>query len=174
MKQDPDQVLLQLWVLAAQAGDRSALDRLIRRLHPLAMAHARRLLGDVEAAADASQEAMLAVARGLSGLTDPGRVASWMYRITTHKCRDWQRRDYRVQRDRSLAVDVTDAAVAVEVHEVLAQLTTVDRALLSLFYLHGLAIQELAEVFDLQPGAVKTRLYRARQRFKTYWEGDNE
>jgi RNA polymerase sigma-70 factor (ECF subfamily) len=69
----PDRVLDELLVTLAQAHDAQALDRLARRWRPKHYTHARRLLRDPDAAAEAVQDAWVNVLRGIGSLEDPAR-----------------------------------------------------------------------------------------------------
>lgn len=181
--------LVTVWdeflVLHAQAGDGRALERLLARHRNALFSHIRRYCSDHHEAQDILQESCLTAVRQLSALRDPARFRGWLYRIATHRCLDWQRRRYR--NDTGAGADTADSSVSdwpdpqteqrnqsEEVHEVLRQLPDEDRALLNLFYLQGFSLLELAETFDLTLSAVKTRLYRARQRFQRLWEDAGE
>ena len=63
-------------------------------------------------------------------------------------------------------------ATGESVRHVLEALGRDDRVVLSLFYLDGFSTREIARILDLKVNAVKTRLCRARARFRTAWKGD--
>ena len=67
-------------VAAAQQGDALALDRLLDELAP----YVRRLCARIAPAAadDATQEALLAVFRGLPSLRAPGAIMTWVRSVT--------------------------------------------------------------------------------------------
>ncbi len=71
---------------AAQRGDSTAFDRLLaphrRELH----AHCYRMLGSVQDAEDALQEALLGAWKGLAPFEGRSSLRSWLYKITTHAC----------------------------------------------------------------------------------------
>jgi len=56
-------------VAAAQAGDRAALETLLRRHHDRLWALCRRLTGNHADAEDALQDALIAIARGIGRTT---------------------------------------------------------------------------------------------------------
>ena len=89
-------------VAAARAGDASALDRLVRLVHPRLVAHAYRLLGDAEGARDVTQTAWVDVLRGLPSLHDVAAFRAFALRIVTRKV---SRAIKGRQRDRKLSAD---------------------------------------------------------------------
>ena len=172
----------ELLVLQCQEGDGEALKVLIARWHPRLGRLAWRLTAERDAAQDIVQDAWLAIVRGLRRLDDPARFRSWAYRIVTNKCADWTRRRV-VQRSvtedlRAAAVsgsgdspngaDSTDAAIRIRV--TLAKLPSEQRAVLSLHYLDGMGVAEIARTLDVPEGTVKSRLYHARSRLKQVLE----
>jgi RNA polymerase sigma-70 factor (ECF subfamily) len=94
------QILDRYLVASARVGDRRAFEQLAHRWHRKLAAHAWRLTGDGEAAADAAQAAWVEIARGLPGLRDEGAFAAWAYRIVSRQC---ARRIGVLQRERTLA-----------------------------------------------------------------------
>jgi RNA polymerase sigma-70 factor (ECF subfamily) len=173
-----EKVVDEMLVLAAQAGQVEAFERLAVRWHPRLLRHARRLTGDAEGAREAVQEAWLAVARGLRRLDDPARFASWVFRIVGRRCFDWIAGR---SRERRRAADLDEAAGApagpgadpddiVRVREALRRLAPEPRALLALFYAEGLSIAEIAGTLGIPAGTVKSRLYHARERLRAVLE----
>jgi RNA polymerase sigma-70 factor (ECF subfamily) len=49
-----------------------------------------------------------------------------------------------------------------------------DRAIITLFYWQELSLQEIADSMDINLNAAKTRLYRARERFRQHFEEEPE
>lgn len=80
---------------AAQGGDRNALDQLLRRHYDRVFAVCRRITGNEADAADAAQEAMIAMVRGLSRFDGRASFGTWAYRIATNASLDELRRRRR-------------------------------------------------------------------------------
>lgn len=168
----------ELLVLQCQEGDGEAARELIARWQPRLVRLAWRLTAQHEVARDIVQDAWLAIVRGIRRLDDPARFRSWAYRIVSNKCADWIRRR-AVQR--SVAKDLRDTAEtasddssndtdsadeAARMRCVLMRLPDEQRAILSLHYLDGMGTAEIARVFDVPQGTVKSRLYHARDRLR--------
>ena len=102
---EPDVVL----VAASQRGDRDALDVLLRRHHDRILAVCRRVTGNAADAADASQEALMAIARGIGRFDGTSAFTTWAYRVATNASLDELRRRGR----RPLPTDDENLALAV-------------------------------------------------------------
>lgn len=168
MDDDPDADLL----VAAQAGDREALDTLLRRHQDRLHAVCRRVTGDPTDALDALQEAMIAIVRGLPRFDGRSRVSTWMYRVATNACLDELRRRRRRPTDPLPEHEATIAggppglgdAVAdrTDIDDALALLPVEFRAPVVLRDLLGHDYAEIAEILGLPPGTVRSRIARGR------------
>ena len=168
-----------LLIIRCQDGEAAALEELIIRWRKRLQAHAWRLTHDVDAAADVSQEAWIAIVRGLHRLTDPSHFRPWAYRIVTHKCADWMRSQQRHRRITRHAVDSERAGVRSDPHgqsdvlrlrACLANVRPETRAILSMHYLDQMNVNQIAIALDIPVGTVKSRLFNARKELKTEFE----
>src|SRR5919197_4180126 len=80
---------------AANAGDRGALERLLARHVDRVHAICRRVTGHPEDALDATQEALIAVTRGLHRYDGRSLFTTWLYRVATNAALDELRRRKR-------------------------------------------------------------------------------
>ncbi|QXC62148.1 sigma-70 family RNA polymerase sigma factor [Aquihabitans sp. G128] len=162
-------------VRAAQAGDRRALDQLLRRVEPVITNVCRRIAGNEADAMDATQQALLAVVRGLPRFDGRSRLSTWTYRVATNACLDELRRRRRrpivgLPELDGAVVEPTDparevgAAVAdrLLVDDVLAALPEAYRSTVVLRELCNLEYPEIAEVLGVPVGTVRSRLARGR------------
>jgi RNA polymerase sigma-70 factor (ECF subfamily) len=157
-------------VAAACAGDRIALDTLLRRHHGRIWALCRRLAGNDADAQDATQEALIAIVRGLRSFDGRSAFTTWSYRVATNACLDELRR-----RARRPAPAETDDVAAVrtgplpdqvadrlDVDAALAHLPEEFRVAVVLRDLCDLEYADIARILDLPPGTVRSRIARGR------------
>jgi RNA polymerase sigma-70 factor (ECF subfamily) len=96
-------------VIAAQAGDRDALDALLRRHHERLWRVCRRMVGNDADADDALQMALIAIARGIRRFDGRSAFGTWAYRVTTNACLDELRRRRRRPVPDALGADGAEA-----------------------------------------------------------------
>jgi RNA polymerase sigma factor (sigma-70 family) len=166
-----DERELAATVTAAQSGDTMAIDALVDELMP----YVGRICGGIalERAEDAAQETLIAVLRALPRLREPAAVRGWVRRIAVREAvrvaRDARKRPVAEHSDDVPAPG--DPALVVEVRDQLERMDPAQRAVLVLRDLEGLSEAEVAELLDVAPGTVKSRLHRARNRFARGWSG---
>jgi RNA polymerase sigma-70 factor (ECF subfamily) len=158
-------------VHAARTGDRAALDALLRRHYDRLYAVCRRMTGDPADAADACQEALLAVVRGLPGFDGRSAFATWAYRVTTNACLDELRRRRRRPEPglpegrgepASTEDDAETVATRVDLDVALQSLPADYRAAVVLRDVCGLSYDEIATALLIPPGTVRSRIARGR------------
>jgi RNA polymerase sigma-70 factor (ECF subfamily) len=157
--------------LAARAarGDRAALETLLARHVDRIHAVCRRVLGNDDDALDATQDALIAVVRGIARFDGRARFTTWLYRVATNAALDETRRRARrpiptvVDADTLTSRDPTSAVDArLTVDAALATLPVAARTAVVLRDLAGLEYAEIAEVLDVPIGTVRSRIARGR------------
>jgi len=171
-------------VRLAQRGDKSAFEELVKRHQNRVFAVARGILKRQEDVEDISQQVFVKAYFALKKFDQRSAFTTWLYKITVNECWDLLRkrkvrplvyeadfseeqgRQYQASEKRdSNEPDLTlrlDARQKVE--RLLGFLDERDRGMLVLKEVEGFAIEEIAELFDLNTNTVKVRLFRARQR----------
>jgi RNA polymerase sigma-70 factor, ECF subfamily len=164
-----DDVLVRI-ARRAVAGDRDALDELLRELEPLVVRAVRLIVGSGSwTAEDAAQDALLDVARGIGGLRAPEAVKTWALRVATTRAIKAARRDRLLSLRRApqlaeqLAVEPADERAAA-LKEAFDRLPPKLRATAVLRLYVGLSEAETAEVLGCSLGTVKSNLHDARKR----------
>lgn len=163
-------------VEGARAGDRAALDTLLRRHHPRIWALCRRLAGNDADAQDATQEALIAIVRGLRTFDGRSAFTTWSYRVATNACLDELRRRARrpvpAMADELPLVDpqplpdhVTDR---LDIDAALARLPEEFRVAVVLRDLCDLEYADIASLLDLPPGTVRSRIARGRAQLSRF------
>ncbi len=164
-----DASLLQL---VAQ-GDRSAFSVVMDRHQDLVFAVCLRLMGNREAALDATQETFLTVFRKADRFRAEAAFTTWLYRVATNTCYDLLRKQKR-RRTESLPdhVDPVDQTgedgyrsveLAPAVEKALASIPEDFRTVVILSDVSGMSLAEVAEIVGVPIGTVKSRIFRGRK-----------
>ncbi len=176
MLEQGEQIIDELLVMECQDGSTRALDRLVSRWQERLWWYAYRLTGDAEAAWDVTQESWLGVIRGLSRLNDPAHFRRWIYQIVTHKADDWIAGNAKTRR-RRVEMKSEEPAESWQVREESDELQSLmhglpdqSKTVLTLYYLEGLPIAEVARILGIPEGTVKSRLHAARNELKALWQ----
>lgn len=160
-------------VAQAQAGAREAVDELLRRHYDRLYAVCRRVAGNDADAADACQEALMAIVRGLPRFDGRSSFKTWSYRVATNATLDELRRRKRrplaIDPDESPEVPSDDPSFEERLTEndrldsALRQLPEEFRVPVVLRDVGGLDYAEIAQSLDIPPGTVRSRIARGRR-----------
>ena len=180
---DPSRELLE----KAQSGDRDAFRGLLESHQERVFRFVSRMLRcDRDTAADLAQEVFLRVWKGLPSFDGRARFTTWLYKISLNLCITEQRRRRAQKRGKAtfsldqpvsgtdnlfvdpvamdrrpeVAADQHDFALAVRV--AIAELPDEFRDAVALRDLEDLDYEEIAEVLDVPPGTVRSRIHRGR------------
>jgi len=139
------------------------------------------MTGNDHDALDATQDALIAITRGLDRYDGRAAFTTWAYRVTTNACLDELRR--RKRRPLPMGNDHDDsgyppavgpsAAGSPHLDQTIADRLTIDDALQALPAdfrapvvlrdVLGLDYAEIAEVLEIPPGTVRSRIARGRR-----------
>jgi RNA polymerase sigma-70 factor (ECF subfamily) len=156
-------------VLRAQTGDRAALDALLASVQGPLYRYVLSLVGERHLAEDALQETFVRVYRKLGWLREPALFRPWAYRIATREAfrqlkreRAWAERARDEDELKAFAAPPPREEFAAELserlRETVAALSPASRAVVVLYYLHEMSLEETADVLGVPLGTVKSRL----------------
>ncbi len=172
-------------VKQAQRGNKESFEELVRRHQNRVFAVARGILKRQEDVEDISQQVFVKAYFALKKFDQRSAFTTWLYKITVNECWDLLRKrkvrplvyeaDFSEEQTRlyqssqeSGSEDAPDPTSRIDarrrVEVLLGFLDERDRGMLILKEVEGFAIEEIAEIFDLNTNTVKVRLFRARQR----------
>lgn len=157
------------WVLCAQSGDAEALNELLKAVQEPLYRYILSMVRERHLAEDILQEVFLRIYRKLGWLREPEVFRPWAYRIATretfrHLGRERQWTD-QVRDEAALKTIPAPPAREEFAPELVAQLPTLvaqvspaSRAVIVLYYLHEMSLEDVAEVLGIPLGTVKSRL----------------
>ena len=171
-------------VRLAQAGDKEAFEELVRRHQHRVFSVAGGILRRREDVEDIAQQVFVKAYFSLKRFDQRAAFSTWLYKITVNECWDLLRKkkvrpllyesDLSEEQAQQFSAserlasgtqDVSDKLEAQQqVERLLQGLDQRDRMMLILKEVEGFAIEEIAEILDLNANTVKVRLFRARRR----------
>lgn len=164
-------------VRKCRTGESRFFEPLVRAYEAEAVRIARALLGDLDAARDAAQEAFVKAYRALATFDDSRRFRPWFLQILRNHCRDIARHRMVVRRVEvpasKLGGRYENAASHDRSYEQrdardilwkgLSAIEEAHREVLVMKELEGLSYAEIAAQLAIPEGTVASRLYHARR-----------
>ncbi|WP_345942654.1 RNA polymerase sigma factor [Streptomyces sp. SID486] len=165
-----DPHLLARLVEGAQRGDALAMDDLLGVLAP----YVGRICGPValQDGADAAQETLITVFRRIRQLQEPAALFGWVRAIAVREALKFagqRRRQPTMSAEWEEPPAPGDLHLASDIADALHRLTPEYRAVLMLRHVEGLSEQEVSALLEIPVGTVRSRLFRARQSFRSAW-----
>ena len=165
-------------VKSTLCGNAQAFEALVDRYKHMVYTLAMRMLRNCEDAEEAAQDAFLKAYKGLEGYQGDSRFSTWLYKIAYHNCLD------RIKKEKSRPGTVSLEFVRSDgqgefggilkdleyedqkrrIRHAINCLSERDAAIINMFYYDEMTIQEISDVTNLSPEAVKVRLFRSRKR----------
>jgi RNA polymerase sigma-70 factor (ECF subfamily) len=142
------------------------------RALPQVFGYLRARVGTEGTAEDLTAETFLAAVQAIERRTVPDLTVAWLIGVARHKLVDHWRREAREARhlrslpDEPLVDDLDQRFERARAHEVLEELGAHHRAALTLRYLDGLSVPEVAAHLDRTVHATEALLVRARNAFR--------
>lgn len=157
-------------VRQAQSGSKDAFIELMESHKTSMMRAAMAILHDQEDTADAIAETVAEAFSQLRDLRQPKYFKTWLTRVLISNCYDILR-----QRGRYVPLDELPESpsphgqpsdAALDIRESLSALAENDRLVLTLYYMDGFKVREIAKMLGVKENTIKSRLTRSRQRLK--------
>lgn len=173
------------WMIATQAGDAAAYDKLLAELLPRLRQYIRRRVFDVNAQEDVVQNVFLSLHRARHTYRAERPFSPWLYAVARNAVIDYTRsRGRRLGRELSLEADagVEPVAAPADLHaddlapeliEALQALPDNQREAVTLIHLEGLSVAVASERAGVSKSALKVRAhrgYRALHALLEDWE----
>lgn len=159
----------QLWEQICH-GDARAFDAFYRENAPRLEAFLRQVVGNRQAAEDLMQETFTQMWRRPNGFQpERGSLRAYLFGIGRKRAAEW----WRKQEGRKECADEPAAAARADavfsVSEAFGKLSEEQRTLLWLREVEGQSYAELAEIFEIPVGTVRSRLFTAREDLRGIW-----
>ncbi len=171
-------------VRRAQGSDKVAFEELVRRHQHRVFAVAGGILRHREDVEDIAQQVFVKAYFSLKRFDQRAAFSTWLYKITVNECWDMLRKrkvrpliyESDLSEDQARQFGAPDERKAREpdiseklearqrVERLLEGLDERDRTMLILKEVEGFAVEEIAQILDLNANTVKVRLFRARRR----------
>ena len=159
-------------------GDRQALQELVDYYQVPIFNVVLRILGDAEAAADATQTTFLLAFEKLQSFDPEFKFFSWIYRIAINEALDHRKKRQQLNElahadeSGSAGFEAEDKMYKVEIKKVIQEmlmgLQADYRMVIILRHLSELSYDEIANILDIPVKTVRSRLYSARKILKSH------
>ena len=154
-------------VARLKAGNTEALEQLITRWRSGAEAYAGGILRDPQAAEDAVQETYITYMRKAPPFSDSEHEKAWLLTVAANKCRDMLRyRKRHITEPESVLDTLVQDSESSYILEALMILPDKFRIVLTLHYIDGYKVEEIAGMIGKSASAVKMRLQKGRKLLK--------
>jgi len=174
-------------IIQIQQGSLDALGIIYDRHNRLVYRTALAICNDQEAASDLLQDAFLRLYR-FAGRVDPERpLEPWLYRVTANLSYSWVKRQHRWTRPLEEIAEwfsggrkqspqniVEMDEESNRIQQAIASLPLPQRAVVALYYINDLSLQEIAAILEIPEGTVKSRLHYGRAGLRRQFGLTNE
>ena len=139
---------------------------------------------DYDTAEDIFQEVFIKANAKMDGFRGESSVKTWLLRITVNTCKDYLKSAYKqrvtmFEEEEEANIPAPDMMEEIErkqdakrIREALLKLPEKYREVLVCLYFEERSVAETAKVLGLSEGTVKSRLSRARERFRVILEAE--
>lgn len=176
----------------AGTGDEDAFAQLVSAYEKPIYNLTLRMTGNRDDAFDLTQETFLKAWHAISLFQFDSKFLTWLCRIASNTCIDFLRKERRRktvsltaldEMGEQYEIDVTDQSLdpagilektmdREAVFEALQRLPAEYRAALSMHVIDDMRYEDIAQALNINPGTVKSRIFRARERLRQQFFGN--
>jgi len=174
IEKDPnDKYLIERYL----SGDKSTLPILVKRWHKIFCEKAYWVLRDKDLSKDVAQECWIIIINKLPTLKKAERFKSWALRIVYTKSIDaYKRRNKEIQNLHRIDKKTYSESNEKEERVVLKRkllsaiqnLSKEKQDIIRLFYVEEYSLKEISTFLEIPIGTVKSRLFKAREKLKSF------
>ncbi|MGM8364912.1 RNA polymerase sigma factor [Virgibacillus sp. W0181] len=170
------------WLKKIKKGDQQAFRKLYNAYADYALRTAYAITRNQNHAADIVQETFIKVYRNIGTFKIDQPFKPWFYKILLNESRRYMKK----QNKQAMAMESEELLdyfnekatnnkekLHEDVQGVLSKLSETHRTVLVLKYMNGFTEQDIATLLELNVNTVKSRLYKARLKFKAVIGGGN-
>ena len=172
----PDKIVDSLLVISYKAGNKKALDLLVRRWNGKLCAHVFGYVKDWALAKDITQDTWGSVLGKIHMLRDTNSFGSWAMTIAGRKALDTLSKHKKIKKEvkkkfweEQTSQDKVDDGKENKIKKIKTVMETLpleQKMVLKLFYLQEYSLKEISDITNASVNTVKTRLFRAREKIK--------
>lgn len=163
-------------VLKAKQGDSAAFSKLYEFYASDMQRFALYMLKNSHDAEDAVQEAAVSAWKNIKNLRDDALFKAWIFKILSNKCKSMlasggKNPDALNFKEAEFLLSDTDDSFSFkscELKEALLKLTPPDGQIVLLSIIGGFKSDELARIYNMPPGTVRSKQKRALEKLRAY------
>lgn len=121
-------------------------------------------------AEDIMQNVFLKLWKNNKPFKDDEHLKKWLSVVCVNESRDFMRNPFRKRKvplDEAVNISVLDKAENIDLFKAVMSLGTNERTIIHLFYYEDMSVADISDVLKIKESAVKTRLFRARNKLKS-------
>lgn len=166
-------------ILMAQSGDEEAFTKMILYIKDDLYKIAKSRIANETDIEDAIQETMIETYKSIKKLNDPNKFKKWVIKILINKCNRIYRRKYKTD----ISIDKYDVEILksnniidienkLNFYDIIKILNYEERLIIILYYMEDYSVKEIKNILKMNENTINTHLYRARQKLKTNYGGN--
>lgn len=151
------------------ADDRRAFGTLVEAYQPRLRRFFMNLtLGDEYLSDDLAQETFVKAYVELRSFKGMARFGTWLYRIGYNEFYSYKRSQHPTSdledAPEQMATPIDSSEISMDVKTAMAQLSEIERTIVTLFYIDDLPVKQIATITALNQNTVRSHLHRAKEK----------